>query len=153
MVDDPERFLTWNGVLVQVFVVLPVGEKEAVAEASFAGRYTVTDTEPFAYGTTAQRQSRRNLIASLEDALRLHQHTPGSLVKLHGYLHECTYGAIGSLSQLVRGAALEAIINGSEAVTRKTPETIRGRPDRRGRSPGTPPQPATRRQRPDADAA
>ncbi|MFE5613713.1 hypothetical protein [Streptomyces sp. NPDC056524] len=93
------------------------------------------------------------MIASLEDALRLHQHKPGSLVKLDGYLHERMDGAIGGLSQLVRGAALEAIINDSEAVTRKTPETIRGRPDRRGRSPGTPPQPATRRQRPDADAA
>lgn len=118
-----------------------------------AGRYTVTDTEPFAYGTTAQRQNWRNLIASLEDALRLHRHKPGSLVKLDGYLHERTDGAIGSLSQLVRGAALEAIINGSEAITRKTLETIEvdqaaedaRQEHRRNRRP--------RRRRPDADAA
>ncbi|MFD9791418.1 hypothetical protein ACFWXK_10750 [Streptomyces sp. NPDC059070] len=45
-------------------------------------------------------------------------------MKLDGYLHERTDGAIGGLSQLVRGAALEAIINGSEAITRKTLETI-----------------------------
>ncbi|MFE5669154.1 hypothetical protein ACFQ7W_35200 [Streptomyces niveus] len=93
------------------------------------------------------------MIASLEDALRLHQHKPGSLVKLDGYLHERTDGAIGSLSQLVRGAALEAIINGSEAVTRKTLETTEvhqtaenaRQEHRRNRRP--------RRPRPDADAA
>ncbi len=118
-----------------------------------AGRYTVTETEPFAYGTSAQRQDWRNLIASLEDALRLHRHKPGSLVKLDGYLHERTDGAIGSLSQLVRGAALEAIISGNEAVTRKTLDAIevdQAAEDahierRRARKP--------RRRRPDADAA
>ncbi|MER7001093.1 ATP-binding protein [Streptomyces sp. NPDC000410] len=118
-----------------------------------SGRYTVTDTEPFAYGTTAQRQNWRNLIASLEDALRLHRHKSGSLVKLDGYLHERTDGAIGSLSQLVRGAALEAVISGSEAITRKTLETIEvdqtaedaRQEHRRNRRP--------RRRRPDADAA
>lgn len=118
-----------------------------------AGRYTVTDTEPFAFGTSAQRQDWRNLIASLEDALRLHRHKPGSLVKLDSYLHERTDGAIGSLSQLVRGAALEAIISGSEAVTRKTLDAIEvdqtaedARSERRrARKP--------RSRRPDADAA
>lgn len=118
-----------------------------------AGRYTVTDTEPFAYGTGAQRQNWRNLVASLEDALRLHRHKPGSLVKLDGYLHERTDGAIGSLSQLIRGASIEAIISGSEAITRKTLDTIEvdqaaehSRVERRrARSP--------RRRRADADAA
>ncbi|MGW2100016.1 AAA family ATPase [Streptomyces olivaceoviridis] len=118
-----------------------------------AGRYTVTETEPFDYGTTGQRQNWRNLVASLEDALRLHRHKPGSLVKLDGYLHERTDGAIGSLSQLVRGAALEAIISGSEAITRKTLETIEvdqtaedaRLEHRRNRRP--------RRRRPDVDAA
>ncbi|MER5753664.1 ATP-binding protein [Streptomyces sp. NPDC002088] len=118
-----------------------------------AGRYTATDTEPFAYGTSAQRQNWRSLVASLEGALRLHHHKSGNLVKLDGYLHERTDGAIGSLSQLVRSAALEAIINGSEAITRKTLDTIEVDQTaetshderRRTRRP--------RRRRPDADAA
>jgi hypothetical protein len=118
-----------------------------------AGRYTVTDTEPFAYGTSAQRQSWRKLVASLEDALQLHRHKPGSLVKLDGYLHERTDGAIGSLSQLVRGASIEAIISGSESITRKTLDSIEvdqtaesARVERRrARRP--------RRRGPDADAA
>ncbi|MEW2471439.1 ATP-binding protein [Streptomyces sp. NPDC046994] len=119
-----------------------------------AGRYTVTETEPFAYGTAAQRQDWRSLIASLEDTLQLHRHKPGSLVKLDRYLHERTDGAIGSLSQLIRGAASEAIISGSEAITRKTLEAIEvdqaaetARTERR--KTRKPP----RRRRPDADAA
>ncbi len=118
-----------------------------------AGRYTVSDTEPFAYGTSAQRQSWRKLVASLEDALQLHRHKPGSLVKLDGYLHERTDGAIGSLSQLVRGASIEAIISGSESITRNTLDSIEvdqtaesARVERRrARRP--------RRRGPDADAA
>ncbi|MFF4034247.1 hypothetical protein ACFYZ2_31605 [Streptomyces sviceus] len=86
-------------------------------------------------------------------ALRLHLHKPGSPVKLDGYLHERTDGSIGSLSQLVRGAALEAIISGSEAITRKTQETIEvdqtaadaRQEHRRSQRP--------RRRRPDADTA
>ncbi|MFF2409264.1 hypothetical protein [Streptomyces sp. NPDC058092] len=57
------------------------------------------------------------------------------------------------VAQLVRGAALEAIISGSEAVTRKTLDTIEvdqtaedaRNERRRARKP--------RRRRPDADAA
>lgn len=37
VVDDPERFLKRNGVLVQVCVVLPVGEKEAGARSLSSG--------------------------------------------------------------------------------------------------------------------
>ncbi|MGR6924375.1 AAA family ATPase [[Actinomadura] parvosata] len=89
-----------------------------------AGRYTLTETEPFAYGTTTQRQQWRQLIASMEESLRLHRHKSGSLTKLDAYLHERTDGAIGSLSQLIRGAATEVILDGSEAITRKTLEGI-----------------------------
>lgn len=89
-----------------------------------AGRYTLIDTEPFPYGTTPQRQQWRQLIATMEDSLRLHRHKPGSLTRLDAYLHERTDGAIGSLSQLIRGAATEAILDGSESLTRKTLDGI-----------------------------
>ncbi|MFD4954031.1 TniB family NTP-binding protein [Streptomyces sp. NPDC058451] len=118
-----------------------------------AGRYTVTETEPFAYGTAAQRQDWRSLIASLEDTLQLHRHKPGSLVKLDRYLHERTDGAIGSLSQLIRGAASEAIISSSEAITRKTLKAIEV--DQAAEAARTERRKARRppRRRPDADAA
>ena len=45
-----------------------------------AGRFTVIPATPFAYGTGAQREQWRALIATLESLLRLHRHRTGSLV-------------------------------------------------------------------------
>jgi hypothetical protein len=52
----------------------------------------------------------------LEDALRLHAHRRGTLLRLSGYLHERTGGMIGSLSHLIREAALDAIGNQTEKI-------------------------------------
>lgn len=60
----------------------------------------------------------------VRDALRLHRHQPATLAALHEYLHRRTGGMIGSLSHLIRGAAIEAILDGSEQVTRKPLDTI-----------------------------
>jgi hypothetical protein len=90
-----------------------------------AGRFGVITCRPFAYGTVLQRQEWRALIASLEQALRLHRHAPGRLVRLDSYLHERTDGMIGSLSHLIRGAAVEAILDGTEKITKETLERIR----------------------------
>ncbi len=76
-------------------------------------------------GTRQQRQQWRALIATLEQALRLRDHTPGSLLKLDTYLHQRTSGMIGSLSHLLRGAAIEAIQSGAEKITKAILETIK----------------------------
>ena len=54
----------------------------------------------------------------MDAALRLHHHQPGSLVTLEDYLYRRSGGMIGSLSQLIRGAAILAIEDGSEQITR-----------------------------------
>lgn len=59
------------------------------------------------------------MVATLEQTLRLHHHRPGTLVGLDRYLHQRTGGMIGSLSHLIRGAAIEAILDGSEKITRR----------------------------------
>ncbi|HTH92190.1 hypothetical protein [Mycobacterium sp.] len=41
----------------------------------------------------------------MESLLRLHRHRTGNLVRLDEYLYRRSGGMIGSLSQLVRGAA------------------------------------------------
>jgi Bacterial TniB protein len=64
------------------------------------------------------------LVATLEDTLRLHHHQPATLVKLAKYLHQRTGGMIGSLSHLVRAAAISAIIDGTEAITRTLLDAI-----------------------------
>ena len=83
-----------------------------------AGRFTVIPAAPFAYGTGEQREQWRALIATLETLLRLHRHRAGTLVSLAEYLYQRSGGMIGSLSQLIRGAAILAIEDGTEQISR-----------------------------------
>ena len=84
-----------------------------------AGRFTLTSARPFGY--TAQW---RSIVATFDTALLLHQHTPGALTGLGKYLHDRTGGMIGSLSHLIRGAAIQAIHTGTEKITKKMLESI-----------------------------
>ena len=61
----------------------------------------------------------------MEQTLRLHQHKPGSLIGQADYLHARTGGMIGSLTHLIRGAAIRAILGGQEALTRALLDTVR----------------------------
>ena len=83
-----------------------------------AGRFTMIGASAFAYGTGEQREQWRALVATMESTLRLHRHKTGSLVTLDEYLYRRSGGMIGSLSHLVRGAAVLAIEDGSERITR-----------------------------------
>jgi hypothetical protein len=104
-----------------------------------AGRFTLISAAPFAFGTDEHRQAWRALVASLEGMLMLGRHKPGTLVGLAEYLYQRSGGMIGSLSQLIRGAAILAIDEGSEKITRALLEEIpvdyaatrSGRPRRR----------------------
>jgi hypothetical protein len=89
-----------------------------------AGRFTVIPAVPFAYGTSEQREAWRALVATMEQTLRLHQHHPGTLVELDEYLYRRSSGMIGSLSQLIRGAAILAITDGTEQITRELLDTV-----------------------------
>jgi hypothetical protein len=84
-----------------------------------AGRFTLIPA--VAFPLSGEWQS---LIVTLEEALRLHQHQPGTLATLDRYLHQRTGGMIGSLSHLIRGAAIEAILTGTERITRKQLEIL-----------------------------
>lgn len=84
-----------------------------------AGRFSMTRTGPFGRG-----EQWESLIAALEDSLRLHHHSDGTLVELASYLHSRSGGMIGSLLRLVRSAAVQAVLDGSEAITKATLESI-----------------------------
>jgi len=84
-----------------------------------AGRCVLVNTGPFPH-----RQEWSSLIATMESALRLHRHQPGVLAGLDTYLHQRTGGMIGSLSHLVRAAALTAVLDHTEAITRELLESI-----------------------------
>ena len=119
--------------------------------SQIAGRFTLIPTLPFPLA-----DEWRGLVATLEDALRLRRHQAGTLAGLDRYLHQRTGGMIGSLSHLIRGAAIEAIQSGTEQITRKLLDTIDidhaaqqesapgtdqrpGRTGRRDREAGAPP--------------
>jgi hypothetical protein len=60
----------------------------------------------------------------MEDTLQLHDHRPGTLTGLGRFLHDHTGGMIGSLSHAIRGAAIDAILTGTEKITKKILQTI-----------------------------
>ena len=89
-----------------------------------ASRYSLIRTSPFPYSTSDEHAAWQALVATLENALRLHAHRRGTLLKLSGYLHERTGGMIGSLSHLVREAALDAIMNQTEKINQTSLDAV-----------------------------
>lgn len=77
-----------------------------------AGRCVLISTGPF-----PRQQEWKGLVATMEAALRLQKHRPGTLARMDRYLHKRTGGIIGSLSHLIRAAAISAIVDGTETIT------------------------------------
>ncbi len=84
-----------------------------------AGRFGMVRTGPF-----GQDPQWTALIAALEDSLRLHRHRPETLTKLDRYLHQRTHGMIGSLLWLIRSAAVNAVLDGTEQITKKSLDAV-----------------------------
>ncbi|MFI2242518.1 hypothetical protein [Streptomyces chrestomyceticus] len=89
-----------------------------------AGRFVVIPAAPFSYATTGDEDACRGLVGTPEFMLRLHEHAPGTLSAMSDYLFHRTGGMIGSLPQLVRGAAVLAIEDGSAAITEELLEIV-----------------------------
>ncbi|MEU2556736.1 TniB family NTP-binding protein [Streptomyces sp. NPDC013313] len=94
-----------------------------VRGAQLAGRASLIDCGALP-ARAGEREPFRELIAALEQALDLTAHRPGSLPRLAPYLHERTAGRIGSLSRLIRQAAIEAILDGHERITKTLLDSI-----------------------------
>jgi hypothetical protein len=84
-----------------------------------AGRYCMVRTCSFPRGG-----QWATLVAAIEGSLRLHRHQPGTLPGLAGYLHQRAGGMIGSLLWLIRSAAIQAVVDGTEKITRKSMDAI-----------------------------
>jgi hypothetical protein len=84
-----------------------------------AGRFGLITTTAFPY-----LDEWKGMVATLEGSLRLRNHRPGTLTALDGYLHQRTGGMIGSLSHLIRGAAIEAILDGTETITKRLLDAV-----------------------------
>ena len=95
-----------------------------------AGRCVLINTASFPF-----HDEWRSLVATLEDALRLHRHEPGTLLQQARYLHARTGGMIGSLFHLVRAAAEMAILEGTEKISLAAAERDHDRLQRRSERP------------------
>ena len=84
-----------------------------------AGRYSMVRT-----GAFPRDGQWATLVSAVEGSLRLHRHQPGTLPELAGYLHQRTGGMIGSLLWLIRSAAIQAVIDGTEKITRTSMDAI-----------------------------
>jgi hypothetical protein len=84
-----------------------------------AGRFSMVRTGPFSQGPEWTA-----LAAALEDSLRLQHHRPGTLASLDRYLHQRTHGMIGSLLWLIRSAAINAVLDGTEKITRRALDAV-----------------------------
>ncbi|WP_329040267.1 ATP-binding protein [Streptomyces sp. NBC_01422] len=90
-----------------------------VRGAQIAGRFKLFRHRPLAYATEQDRAVWNDLVRAMENLLRLRAHRTGTLVKHAAYLHARTAGRIGSLSHLIREAALIAITEGTERITKQ----------------------------------
>jgi hypothetical protein len=101
-----------------------VGLLSGTRGRQIAGRFALLEITPFGHGSDEQRNAWAALVAALEQSLRLRNHTPGTLVNLAAHLHDRCAGSIGSLSHLLRAAAIDAIIDGTEKITRAALDAV-----------------------------
>ncbi|MFJ5142648.1 TniB family NTP-binding protein [Streptomyces sp. NPDC088707] len=87
--------------------------------AQLAGRFTLVRNTALSRGTAEQRATWLDLVTDMENALHLRHHTGGTLARHADYLHQRTGGVMGSLSHLIRQAALTALLDGSEKITKR----------------------------------
>ncbi|WP_424863153.1 TniB family NTP-binding protein [Streptomyces sp. MMS24-I29] len=94
-----------------------------VRGAQLAGRASLVECGPLParHGT---HEPFKELIAGLENALDLQQHRPGTLPRHAAYLHQKTAGRIGSLTRLIRQAAITAICDGTEKITKPLLDSV-----------------------------
>ncbi|MFF0143070.1 TniB family NTP-binding protein [Streptomyces sp. NPDC005227] len=95
-----------------------------VRGAQLAARATLITCGPLP-AHTGTRHPFTDTLTDLENALDLTHHTPGTLPRHTTYLHQRTAGRIGSLTRLIRQAAITAIHNGTEKITKTLLDTIR----------------------------
>ncbi|WP_414119771.1 TniB family NTP-binding protein [Corynebacterium nuruki] len=83
-------------------------------------RTKVYDIRTYSYGGAADRELWAELVAGMEALLPLAEHVPGTLdtPEMSDYLWNRTGGSIGSLRNLLGDAAIEAIFDSTEKITR-----------------------------------
>ncbi|MFD7532778.1 TniB family NTP-binding protein [Streptomyces sp. NPDC059849] len=95
-----------------------------VRGAQLAGRASLVECGAFP-ARLGTREPFRELIVGVEAALDLRAHRAGTLPRHAAYLHQRTAGRIGSLTRLIRQAAITAILDGTERITKASLDQVR----------------------------
>jgi len=83
-----------------------------------AGRFVPIDTQPFGYASADDRDRWQQLVDGFDTMLRLRDQKPGALTRLATHLYGRTAGSISTLSMVIRSAAITAILDGTERITK-----------------------------------
>lgn len=93
---------------------------EGARGRQLSGRFTVLELKPLRKARTEDKRDWIALVKGFEKKLPLRDHAVGTLAPLSDYLWDRTGGSIGSLSQLLTGAAIDAISEGkTETLTKE----------------------------------
>ncbi|MET7304437.1 ATP/GTP-binding protein [Embleya sp. NPDC005575] len=95
-----------------------------VRRAQLAGRATVVDCGPIPLCGGSGRTPFRDLVTAMEACLDLRAHRSGTLPRAASYPPRPHRRSIGSLARLLRQAAIAAILDGTEKITRGGLEAI-----------------------------
>lgn len=129
--NDYLKNLCNNASVTPVFAGVDLGRSGLYDEfvgsrvTQTSGRFTAIELAPSRVGTPDEVRRWKELIHALERPLHLYSHRRGDVTKQWRYLHERTGGFVGTLSQLIRDAAIRAISTGREQIDRELLETIR----------------------------
>jgi hypothetical protein len=89
-----------------------------------AGRFVPILIRPFAYSSETDREQWALLVDGFDKMLRLRHHEPGALTRLAPHLYGKAAGSISSLSMMIRSAAITAIIDESERITKQALDAV-----------------------------
>ncbi|MFH8477176.1 hypothetical protein ACH4EW_32090, partial [Streptomyces sp. NPDC018000] len=95
-----------------------------VRGAQLAARASLVECGAFP-ARLGKHEPFRELIAGVEAALDLRAHRTGTLPRHAAYLHQRTAGRIGSLTRLIRQAAITSILDGTEHITKASLDQVR----------------------------
>ncbi|WKK26927.1 TniB family NTP-binding protein [Streptomyces olivoreticuli] len=100
------------------------GQGASTRATQTSARNTLHQMTKFTISTKQGKQEWAGAIMALESVLALYQHKQGQLTRLSRYLFDRTGGSICGLSDLLREGAIEAVMSGEEAITRRLLERI-----------------------------
>ncbi len=119
--SDHLKYLAENVAATFVYAGIDVtgnGLFTGVRGRQLAGRFVPILTKPFAYATIGDRDRWEQLVDGFDQMLRLHHQKPAALTRLSRHLYGKAAGSISSLSMMIRSAAITAILDGTERITK-----------------------------------